>query len=566
MIRFSRQVGPEAAFLRSHLALSGQCPSVEDAYAWYLAQKNEKGFETRVVPLSDVDGWEYGESPRMLYHRSGRFFALVGVRVETTFGPVKSWDQPIIHQPEIGILGFLTRKFEGIPHFLVQAKREPGNINVLQLAPTVQATWSNYTRVHKGKDTPYLEFFTSSMRSRTLLDHLQTEQGSRFLGKRNRNMIVETTHDVEVNDPYRWMTLGQIKALMHVDNVVNMDARSVLSLIPLVNLDGCLDPCGLGSWWEALGQRGLALCSSTSNTGQEHSSMEEILAWLNNLKTRHSMNVSRVPLDQMRHWTADDASIRHETGQHFSVIGLDVEACCRETLRWSQPILHHPRRGLRGFLLRTINGVLHFLARASLEPGSHNGVEVGPTVSCSDCRERLGGRLAPRLLEHFIDPKPEDVFHRCVQSEEGGRFHHFENEYLFLQAPPDMPHPGPHYRWMSLGQLLRLARHGHVNMEARNLLSCLSVLPETGKWRDQLKSVSAKSVSRLRAVPGRIATVGTSGHSPQTVQNPLSQPSVIPDAPADAPNGEHGLAVGDVVGFATGSSFPSGSGSSDSPA
>ena len=36
---------------------------------------------------------------------------------------------------------------------------EPGNINKVQLSPTVQATKSNYTRVHGGKAIKYLNFF-----------------------------------------------------------------------------------------------------------------------------------------------------------------------------------------------------------------------------------------------------------------------------------------------------------------------------------------------------------------------------------------------------------------------
>ena len=86
MMRFARQGGPETAFLRSHLALSGHCPSVEEAYAWYLAQRNELGFRTRAIPLSGLDGWGYEGSPLKMSHRSGRFFALEGIRVDTTFG------------------------------------------------------------------------------------------------------------------------------------------------------------------------------------------------------------------------------------------------------------------------------------------------------------------------------------------------------------------------------------------------------------------------------------------------------------------------------------------------
>ena len=71
----------------------------------------------------------------------------------------------------------------------MQAKIEPGNLNYVQLSPTIQATKSNYTQVHKGKESLYLEYF----RDRTnlvLIDQLQSEQGGRFFKKRNRNILI----------------------------------------------------------------------------------------------------------------------------------------------------------------------------------------------------------------------------------------------------------------------------------------------------------------------------------------------------------------------------------------
>ena len=74
---------------------------------------------------------------------------------------------------------------------------EPGNVNIIQLSPTVQATKSNYTRVHKGKLPAYLNYFLDRKKSKFLVDLLQTEQGGRFLRKRNRNMLVEVDEDIE---------------------------------------------------------------------------------------------------------------------------------------------------------------------------------------------------------------------------------------------------------------------------------------------------------------------------------------------------------------------------------
>ena len=62
-----------------------------------------------------------------------------------------------------------------------------------------------------------------------ILDQLQSEQGARFLRKRNRNIIIKVEEEVPELEDFRWMTLGQIKEMMAIDNMVNMDTRTVLS-------------------------------------------------------------------------------------------------------------------------------------------------------------------------------------------------------------------------------------------------------------------------------------------------------------------------------------------------
>ena len=62
-------------------------------------------------------------------------------------------------QNENGILGIIRKKFNNKYKYLLQAKLEPGNINHLQLSPTVQATESNYKRVHGGKKNPIFRTF-----------------------------------------------------------------------------------------------------------------------------------------------------------------------------------------------------------------------------------------------------------------------------------------------------------------------------------------------------------------------------------------------------------------------
>jgi oxidase EvaA len=197
----------------------------------WLDDLNEKTvFHVKPIPLKDVKGW-YFDAHRNLRHDSGKFFSVEGIHVKTNVGNVKDWRQPIIRQPEVGILGFICQKREGILYFLAQAKIEPGNVNKIQISPTVQATKSNYSQVHGGNLPPYLEYFLDTTDKKIIVDQLQSEQGARFYKKRNRNMIIEVSEDVtiELLENFCWLTLGQIKRLLQNDNIVNMNTRTVLS-------------------------------------------------------------------------------------------------------------------------------------------------------------------------------------------------------------------------------------------------------------------------------------------------------------------------------------------------
>ena len=226
----------KGSFFESSLSANTKIKqSIKEFYIWYNKRLSEGIFETRVIPFNQFDQWSFSQNKSELVHDSGKFFRIEGLRVKTNFGEIREWDQPIINQPEIGILGIITKKIDGTRLFLMQVKMEPGNVNVLQISPTLQATKSNFTKVHKGKAPEYLEYFMDYSKSTILIDQLQTEQGARFLKKRNRNMVVEITGDIEVRDDFRWLNLAEIKELLTHNNIVNMDARSVISTVPLVD-------------------------------------------------------------------------------------------------------------------------------------------------------------------------------------------------------------------------------------------------------------------------------------------------------------------------------------------
>lgn len=416
---------------------------------WLAERARAHHFRVERIALSDLDGWFFAADTGNLHHHTGRFFSVEGIDVNHSNGVIRRWQQPIIRQPEVGILGILAKEIDGVLHFLLQAKMEPGNRNLLQLSPTVQATHSNYTGAHRGASVKYLEYFTDPRRGTVLTDVLQSEHGSWFYRKSNRNIVLEAMGEVRVDDDFCWLTLGQIGELLRHDNVINMDARTVLASCPVTPTEP------------------RALCTDT-----------ELRSWFTVERSRHTLAVERVPLAGIEEWKRGDLTLGRDDGRYFRLVAVAVEAGNREVARWSQPLFEPTGTGVSAFLFRHFAGVPHLLVQAKVEAGFLDTVELAPTVQCTpDNWAHLPEPMRPHLLGVVRDAGPERVRYAAVHSEEGGRFLNAENRYLFVEADEAQAplEPPAGFRWATPGQLNNLAQHGHyLNVQARTLLACLN--------------------------------------------------------------------------------------------
>ncbi|GAB7185362.1 hypothetical protein ATKI12_5193 [Kitasatospora sp. Ki12] len=411
-------------------------------------EENRRIFRHEVtrIPFADLAGWRFDAASGDLGHDSGRFFTVEGLRIHTD---VHDWMQPIINQPEIGILGFVAKEFDGVLHFLMQAKMEPGNINSVQLSPTVQATRSNYTGVHRGRPITFLEHFVPPTAGQVLVDSLQSEQGAWFLRKRNRNIVVEITEEPPELPDFRWLTLGQIHRLLGFDDVVNMDARTVLSSIPL------------GPRVEDQGA---------------YQSLTDVLSWLTRVRATSELSQRYRPLREVEGWQLTEDRIGHRDGRYFQVIAAAVSAANREVASWTQPLFEPIGLGVTAFLVRPIGGVLHLLAHARVEAGLANVAEIAPTVQC--CPDNYAGlppERQPRFLTEALTTTGSLVRYNTVLSEEGGRFFEARSRYRIVEVPEDFPlDVPPDFAWISVHQASTLLRYdGYLNVQARTLIAAL---------------------------------------------------------------------------------------------
>ena len=463
-------------FLKSALTEENPFNSTNQIHEWIKERNQSTQVKVEMINLSEMDQWYFDKSSGRIRHDTGKFFSIDGIRVSTNWGDVRTWDQPIINQPEIGFLGVLAKKYNGILYFLMQAKIEPGNINQVQISPTLQATKSNYTQAHKGNKPLYLEYFLDPNRL-VLLDQLQSEQGGRFLKKRNRNIIILVEEDLEVHENYKWMTLGQIKSLIHRDNIVNMDSRTVISGIPFGDYSSKMvefllfNQNGAG----VNGRFSGCLLESFLDKEKRLHTFSQIISWFTQIKTQFDLEVEKVPLDKIDKWAIDDTSIKHVDNEFFRVIFTKVEIGNREVKSWTQPLIEPSHQGIIAFICKKINGVLHFLVQAKLECGNHDILEMAPSVQCMTGNY---GILMDRIpfLDIILNADPKQIKYDRMQSEEGGRFYREENRNMIVELPEDsdLDCP-PNFIWMTLNQMsLFLMFNNYLNIQARSLISAIN--------------------------------------------------------------------------------------------
>jgi oxidase EvaA len=205
--------------------------------AWFEGHRANPGMVVSDIPLAACREWSLDPATGFFRHASGDFFYVQGLRVEGGTGRERGsgWDQPMLTQVGFdgGILGLLRQRFDGVPLYLVEAKAEPGNYRLIQMSPTVQATFANLRRSHGGRRPHFAEFFEAPAAHGATVhfDQWLSEDGGRLTNKRNRGMLVElaegTVRELPAN--FLWMSLWQIKECLHEDAWVNPHIRGIIA-------------------------------------------------------------------------------------------------------------------------------------------------------------------------------------------------------------------------------------------------------------------------------------------------------------------------------------------------
>lgn len=425
---------------------------MEDILKWRDLIRESSHFEVNEIPLKEASDWLFEDGS--IRHKSHRFFNIVGVKFTDIDGQVTYL--PLIEQREIGTLGFIWRDTNSVPELLVHAKIEPGNVGIVQFAPSCQATESNADRVHGGDTPPYSDVFGNSEVD-IISSSLQSEQGSRFLGKLNRNVLASLRNDKHAkSDIHKWVTVDEVLNMLKVEYTLNTDTRSVLV---------CSD------WEKLTGHKPFSLNDSTfSNELAVSYSHDGLFETVDVLQKRIKALRDRilpptiVSLIELPNYYCNDYGIFPKKNKPYAIKYIAVQTRYREVKRWNQPIIESIGVGKVDLICARIDGILHFLFKPVIEPGLVYKVELSPSIVVEP---------GEGWIEEDTQEKKGKVLIECWQSDEGGRFYHDKSLYRIIDVGSKYSVPEG-WTWLTVKQIKALLKNGGwLTNEARSAISLL---------------------------------------------------------------------------------------------
>lgn len=426
---------------------------MEKLQNWLKIIVKKADFNVQSIGLNESQEWKLENGS--IKHKTGRFFKIIGIRWIGKNGLI--CEQPFIEQKEIGTLGFLLRENNGKNQLLVQAKIEPGNIGVAQFAPTCQATKSNSNCFHGGTPPPYRDYF-NKIKTSNIYDKMQSEQGSRFFGKRNRNVLMKIQSKIPVLQSHKWIEVDDVLALLKKDFLFNTDARSVLVCSPwneLVNRE---------PFSKFKNGFGFELFKSL-NTQCDFLRIKKIKNEIKLLRNK-SQKSKKINLKKIKGWNFNKKGITPNLKGSFIVEQIKVVVKGREVSSWDQPIVNSFSKGEISLVCGRRNGILYFLFKAEDEIGLYNKVELTPTIVFEP-----GLNLTNKINKSKISKGKIKI--KCQQSEEGGRFFQDINIFSIIDVGDSYKESKNHF-WLNLREIRKLLdEEGWFTNEARSVLSLL---------------------------------------------------------------------------------------------
>ncbi|MBY5950775.1 NDP-hexose 2,3-dehydratase family protein [Algoriphagus marincola] len=348
--------------------------------------KEKSEFVLKEIEFKSQNQWDFSDGA--LSHTSKGFFQVIGVENLAD----RSDQKLMLYQPQSALTGLIITRQHNELYVLLQARVEPGNTGVIQFGPTIQSTPANYLRLHGGKATAYIEYFTSFVPGCNLITHsMQHDLGSKYFQKSKTHHYLFTEDFIETQENMIWASLRAIKGVLEENNFLNADLRSLLAVF---DWDGFL---------------------------MEHR-MNSNEMKIDPPKNRSLGTYKMIPLDQLNNWRKSESGITPKKPSLPAIGFFHFSATNREVKAWSQPLYKIQNQGLVQLAYRNTGEKIEFLIKRDHEWGISTEFALYPSYMNSpenpnSDKPITNGRLKKRI----------------IQCDEGGRFFQNDSEYQLIE-------------------------------------------------------------------------------------------------------------------------------------
>ena len=430
-------------------------------HAWIDSERTRQKFSVSEINLAASREWELVDG--VVRHKTGRFFEVRGL--EWTGSDGKLVSSPFINQPEVGILGIALSDHDGERVALLDAKFEPGNVHGVDVAPSFQATKSNFERAHGGIAPALSDQFLAPSRWHSNVK--QSEQGTRFITKWNENVILlDSVNDVaNIARTMRWHSMAEVRRFLLTSHTLNTDARSVIATSDW-NLWISPDSTSVSD----VSHFARAIRDSLSEPPRDNL-CDLATHILSDWSIRYPFSFRESPLVVVGDAVRVDSQAS-PTGTQVTHVHVATDS--RENSDWDQPLVGNPVSS-KEILLCSIdeNGIPRFFFTPHTEVGLA-GAQLGNSVTSFD-----PGRANPLVLSNGEVARllaTSTLRAEVTQSDEGGRFDRQLVTYSIRQLDDmhRLRELAPEGLWLSPREISDLARlPGYFTNEARTAASMI---------------------------------------------------------------------------------------------
>lgn len=418
-----------------------------------LRDEATAGFSIRRIPFSQVKGWSLVNGA--LSHESGGFFSVIGATCDNDPQLAGIY----LLQPQQALNGLLMAVIEGERHLLLQVGIEPGNLGGAQFRPTVQATPSNYLRMHNGAATGYVDYFLGHQPGAVpVSDSSHPDLGGRYFMKNKRLVYVEVIDPPPAEAGFAWVSCRVARQLASLGGTVNIDLRSMLALMPW---DDFIDDTPSEGVAAAL-RASLAEPLRADVIGRVMVELQ-----------RHAAGAARldriVPLSELSGWQFTEDGMQEVDGrQGFDVHFFDIVGPSREVKRWTQPLIDSRSPGRVDLCTRIREGRLEVLVDVRPECGLACSAALLPSVI------RYPGSFVPAPLEEALDSLAgTSILLETQENDEGGRFY-LDSSTCRVVLLTENIECGPSHAWLTVSELkFLLGRSNTCSIQLRAMASML---------------------------------------------------------------------------------------------